>query len=117
MTIRPKNYDEVVRLKRCLLLKQYVPEIDEQLFQKIFDFLSEDAANKVSAAKGMLSFTNKDGQTVFSKALNFFDQKQYTLIEVTALTLSVLRPYTSSSAGDGGTSGNNNNNNNNNNNG
>ena len=115
MAIYPKTYNEVMRFKRCMQLKTYIPECDDEMAEKAYLFVSEHPENKVSCSGNMLSFMNYAGEVVFTMALASVAQG-ITSIELTGLTFSVTQPYVYS-GGDGGVSGNNNNNNNNNNNG
>lgn len=117
MNIRPKNYDEVMRLHKCLRMKYYIRNMDDELLEKMFHFLAQSVENKIRASGGVLTFTDRSGEIVFSKAIPPLNPAYYTAIELSDLLFSVLSPYTSSGGGGGGVSGNNNNNNNNNNNG
>lgn len=115
MAIRPKNFEEVMRFKRCLAMKANISEIDDELVEKMYHFIGEDPRNKVCASGNLLSFVDVAGTVVFSLALAS-TLHHITSAEMTGISLSILRPA-SYSGGDGGVSGNNNNNNNNNNNG
>lgn len=117
MPIRPKNYAEAVRLKRCLTLKQTVPDIDLDLMEHIYDFIGENPDNSVTVSQGILSLKNPRGVPVEQYTVTPPPQTSnaYDYILFSSAVLSISRPYSNSgSDGDGGSSGNNNNNNNNN---
>lgn len=122
MAIYPKTYDEVMHFKRCLVLRNCIPEMDDDLMEKIFVFTMENAENRVLAVDDELSFLDRDRNVVFSQTLAASIAARFTRLELWGTSLVVTRPYTPSnrggygfSGGDGGSSGNNNNNNNNNN--
>ena len=113
--IIPKTYNEVIRKKRCYDLAKYYFVSNEQLVE-IYNFLSENAKNRISAGKSMIAFYDENGKMVKNISarprLSSFDG-----INMSNSGFVVIQHYTSSGSSSGGSSSNNNNKNNNNNNG
>jgi len=118
-TIRPKTYNEILRFKRCVQLKTYVPEMDGELLKRVYDFIGENPNNRILISKGMISFMRGTEQVADNIAIGEAgtESQNYTLITLTPAILNISRPFDSLGDSSGGSSGNNNNNNNNNNNG
>ena len=111
----PKTYNEIVRLKKCYTLANYYSNITENMFNEIYNFLSESADNSIVANQNVLSFVDAEGKVIKTISVvpkdNSFDR-----INIGNRGISVTPHYDSTSSSWGGSSGNNNNNNNNNNN-
>ena len=112
--IQPQTYKEIIRLKNCLELQKYVPEVDDDFLQKIYDFLGAPDHN-IQIAEEFLHFY-ESGNIVESVKITPRPY-DYTSLTCSGVGLHITRPYVSNdSYGDSGGSSNNNNNNNNNNN-
>lgn len=113
---KPKNYNEIVRLKKCYTLTKYFSNITENIFNEIYDFLGQSPDNTIVANQEVLSFVDSTTKVIKTIPLtpinNSFDS-----IKINNSGVSVVPHYEpSSSWSSGGSSSNNNNNNNNNNN-
>jgi len=124
MNIRPRTYNEALRLQRCLSLRNYCLGITDETILRVYQFLNENPTGKVTVSGGRLCMWAEGGPGIAEPVLaipvetpTVGSGSYFELLTLTALTLNVTRPYTRSSGGDSGSSGNNNNNNNNNNNG
>lgn len=124
MMIRPKNYNEVMRLAACQRLKMLVRGVDDEMVERAYRFIEEDPGNRVMVADDVLRFVDRDEQTVDTVELEANSCALYLSLLLQGQNLSGQKRYTpsfsrsfSGDGGDGGSSGNNNNNNNNNNNG
>ena len=112
---KPKNYNEIVRLKKCYMLTKYFSNITENIFNEIYDFLGQSPDNTIVANQKILSFVDSTTKVVKTIPLipinNSFDS-----IKINNSGVSIVPHYEPSSySSSGGSSSNNNNNNNNNN--
>ncbi len=117
--VRPKTYAEILRFQKCLRLRRYVPEMDDELFNRVYEFIGVPG-NKVYVSGGMLDFTDPHGVQVDSVKITppvAGNTGFYSIIVLSAQDMNISVPYSGSDGGDGGGGSNNNNNNNNNNNG
>ena len=112
--IRPKNYIEAVRLKQCLALRKYVLHVDDELLERIFNFIA-NPNHSVRYNDGLLSFRDPNDDPVESISLPALGL--FSSILLSSSRFYVSYPSSGYSGGDSGSSANNNNNNNNNNNG
>ena len=117
INIKPKTYNEIVRMKKCYILTQYFSNITEDVFNEIYNFLGENSANTIIANQNVLSFVNAATQVVKSIAL-VPKNSSFDSIKINQSGVSVVPHYSSStsSSWEGSSSNNNNNDNNNNNN-
>ena len=115
INIKPKTYNEIVRMKKCYILTQYFSNITEDVFNEIYNFLGENSANTIIANQNVLSFVNAATQVVKSIAL-VPKNSSFDSIKINQSGISVVPHYSSStsSSWEGSSSNNNNNNNNNN---
>lgn len=113
---KPKTYNEIVRLKKCYTLANYYSNITENMFNEIYDFLTESEDNSIVANQDILALVDGFGKVV--KTFSVLPKNtSFDRIDVSDRGVSVIPHYDSrSSSSWGGSSGNNNNNNNNNNN-
>lgn len=114
-SIRPKTYNEALRLSRCYNIRKYAPDITEQQLVDIYNFISENPQNKVGISNSTVYFVNAAGEKTEAYTVNTaegFDQ-----LVIGYAFFKVVNTATSSGCGGCGCSSNNNNNNNNNNNG
>lgn len=117
--IRPQNYEQVVRLKKCTELLQHIRVEDESaLLQRLYDHLAVPnnriLLSHTGSGAGELSLINDSGGHEDITDLQIVGRFLTAL--VTASSIRFTYPSSGSgSGGDSGSSGNNNNNNNNNN--
>ena len=117
--IRPQNFEEVVRLKRCIRLCEYINDPDDDLLQMLFDHLAIADARVFlrNGGEAGSTLTLFGGADAYEKTIDVEANARILTATLTATALSLTYPQSRSySGGDSGISGNNNNNNNNNNN-
>ena len=109
---RPKNYNDIVRLKRCTTLHRTIPQLTPENIEQIYEFISRPSCS-VTVSNGVLSLRDEKDVVVSTFTVPVTTAYNYILLSNT--TLYIAHPAGSGGDGDGGSSGNNNNNNNNNN--
>ena len=112
-SIRPRTYNEIMLYKRCLELKRLVPEIDEQLFVRIYQHMQQSRENRVGLSDGKLVFYEDENAM---ETLAIAAGAAFRSIHLSAVALDIERPGSYGDHSSGGIGSNNNNNNNNNNN-
>ena len=118
--IRPQNYEEVVRLKKCMELLNHIVAMDkDELLRKLYDHLALPGSSifltQTGSGTGELSLLS--GSETREAITNISVTGRFLTAALTASSLRFTYPSSGSgSGGDSGSSGNNNNNNNNNNN-
>ena len=113
---KPKSYNEIIRLKKCYTLTQYFSNITENIFNEVYDFLSQSPNNSIVANQQILSFVDENLKVIKTFSVIPINDS-FDRIEIDDSDVSVTPNYESSSYhSSGGSSSNNNNNNNNNNN-
>lgn len=125
INIKPRTYNEILRLTRCMAMKNYIPDLTDEKIEEMYNYLSQNPQNRISLTPEMLSYVNAAGETESATVLKTAPTGGFSFdrIILGATTFNVLNHRTQSSDGDvGGCSGcsgcsSNNNNNNNNNNG
>lgn len=118
--IKPKTYNEIVRLKKCYTLANYYNDVTENLFNEIYNFLGESPMNSIVANQQVLSFV--DGASKVVKTVSLTPKNfSFDSIKVGSKGVSITPHYEpnyygsgSSGSSFGGSTNNNNNNNNNN---
>ena len=110
--IKPKTYNEAVRLKKCYTIANYYSNITENVFNEIYEFLGESDKNSIVASRSILSFVNDAGKVI--KTLTVIPKdNSFDGISIDKKSITIVPHYEpSSSSSSGGSSGNNNNNNN-----
>ncbi|MBQ7400070.1 MAG: hypothetical protein IJW06_06410, partial [Clostridia bacterium] len=63
LNIKPKTYNEAVRLSGCLEIKKYIPNLPDEKIEEMYNFLSQNEKNKISVTPEMVSFINASGET------------------------------------------------------
>ena len=115
INIKPKTYNEIVRMKKCYTLTQYFSNITENIFNEIYNFLGASPDNTVVANQNLLSFVDGTNQVIKTFPLtsnsSTFDKIK---LDKSGLTITPHYSPSSSSSWSGSSSNNNNNNNNNN---
>ena len=111
---RPRNYKELVQMKRCAQLHSMIPQLTPSQVDRIFDFISQPDCS-VTVSAGVLSL--RDANDVPVEVINVPSSFSYNYILLSSAVFHISRPSSSGGGSDSGSSGNNNNNNNNNNNG
>ncbi|MBQ7836665.1 MAG: hypothetical protein IJ389_05360 [Clostridia bacterium] len=109
--IKPKTYNDAVRLARCHELRKYVPAISEDELEKIFWFLSRDKGNSIIIADSTLSYNWPNGKTSEAVPVNTNGGISFTALKVST-TLFTAGTINANLGGDGFVASNNNNNNN-----
>ena len=122
INIKPRTYNEILRLTRCMAMKNYIPDLTDEKIEEMYNFLTQNPQNRISLTSEMLSYVNAAGETESATVIDApTGTFSFDRIILGATTFNVLNNRrTSDSSGCSGCSGcssNNNNNNNNNNNG
>lgn len=117
MNIEPETYEELIRMKRCVILTKYY-ELSEEEVNKIYQFLTENKDGVIRGGTQNLSLSLVQNETVLDVISARCISSQIDGIVLSNKLLNIIPHYTPSSSGSysGGSSSNNNNNNNNNNN-
>ncbi|MBR1970288.1 MAG: hypothetical protein IKA17_08010 [Clostridia bacterium] len=120
LNIKPKTYNDVVRLSRCMELKKYIPDLTDEKIEEMYEYMKKDSNNKISVTPEMISFVNASGETESATVLETAPTGiSFDHIILGAAAYNVMQRPTGDSSGCGsscsGCSTNNNNNNNNNN--
>ena len=117
--IKPKTYNEIIRLKKCYTLASYYSSITEEMFSEMFEFLGQSENNSIVANQNIISFVDENGKVVKTYAVAA-KNTSFDAININNKKISITPHYdpvsSSSYSSWGGSSGNNNNNNNNHNN-
>ena len=113
LNIKPRTYNEAIRLSRCLEVRKYAPKITDDIIENMYRFISANPVNKVGVSNGTIYYVDaagekKEAYTV--ETIEGFDQ-----LILGATVFRVINTTTSSGCSGCGCSSNNNNNNNNNN--
>ena len=61
--IRPKTYEEIKLLKNCLILRDCITYMSDEMFSKIYDYLKE-RGNFISVSDGTLVFMKSVDRTL-----------------------------------------------------
>lgn len=115
LNIKPKTYNEALRLSRCLSLRQYARSLTDEMIENMYNFISEDVSNKIGLSEGIIYFVDANGETKSSFAIE--TNQGIGNVVLGAEFFRLKNQVSSDTSGCGGCSSNNNNNNNNNNNG
>ena len=93
--VSPKNYKEITIFKKCVSLKRFVPQMDAELFNKIFNHIAKDSENFVQVSDGMLSFGNPDNRNIDAIAVPPLAQNSpnyYLSITLKESALTIVNP-------------------------
>ena len=117
--INPKTLNDKIRLKKCLKLRKYAPDISDEKIKEIYSFL-KNTKYKVILTAEMLYFINDKDKIIKASVVASQIGQQYERIELSTYAYTMIKSRTNYSSGGGcsscgGCSSNNNNNNNNNN--
>ena len=58
LNIKPKTYNDVVCLSRCMELKKYIPDLTDEKIEEMYEYIKKDSENKISVTPEMISFVN-----------------------------------------------------------
>ena len=111
LPIKPQTYNEIIRFKKSLELKSYFPEITDEIFEKIYNFISVPG-NLIVVSENILAFSQRNGGV--TETFPITTPLNGNIYRVGMHLFNIQTPYHSSGSGDGGSGSNNNNNNNNN---
>lgn len=54
--IKPRTYNEIIRLKKCYELASHYTNITENIFSEMYEFLEHCEENSIVATRSILSF-------------------------------------------------------------
>lgn len=92
LNIRPKSYNQTMRLFNCVSLSKYVPKLPNEYIEQIYNYVSQNANNRVTLTHEELSYINASGKVEMSANMTAFSTLfPFRKIIIGANTFNVLR--------------------------
>ena len=90
--IKPKTYNDVVCMVRCVKLKEYIPDLDDKTINKVYEHIRKNSKNCILVTQEMIYYVNASGQPESAMVLDTLPTGKH--FDYVIVGLRALKHYT-----------------------